>query len=292
MSINDQMKILITGAAGTVGEASLQYFSAGHQVVGLSHGELDITDTRAVQQRIVDEQPQVVINCAVLGVDSCEDDPLRARQVNAEGPRNLAAACALVDAEMLHFSSNYVFSGQLTDRAYTIEDTPDPINEYGRTKLAGELAVSEALPKSYIVRTSWVFGGESENFLSKVPGNLVSGRRISAITDIQACTTFVDDLISRVAEVLTHKRYGIYHVVNDGACSYFEFAREAARILALPDTTTLIEPVSEEAARRKARRPRYSPLRCLLSAELGLAPMRDWRQALGSYIEARGMLNR
>ena len=280
------MNILITGAGGSVGASSAQYFSEGHIVLALNHNDLDITDPRAVRQVILSEKPQLIINCAVLGVDACEDNPPLARQINVEGPRNLAQAAAQVDAEMLHFSSNYVFDGRHADCPYTIADAPRPVNEYGRTKLEGERAVCAALPRSYVVRTSWVFGGRNDNFLSTAPRKLISGQRFSAITDVKASTTFVVDLIRRVGEILTHKRYGTYHVTNDGDCSYFEFASEAARILRLPDTGTanLIEPVSEDAMYRKAKRPRYSPMRCLVSEELGLAPLRDWRDALLDYI--------
>src|ERR1700730_3143172 len=244
------MNILITGAGGSVGASSAQYFSERHRVLALNHADLDITDPQAVRQLILSKKPHVIINCAVLGVDACEDDPSLARQTNVEGPRNLAVAAAQVNAEMLHFSSNYVFDGRHTDRSYTIEDAPRPINEYGRTKLEGERAVFAASPRSYVVRTSWVFGGQNENFLSKPPRKLITGRRFSAITDVKASTTFVVDLVRRVAEILTHKRYGTYHVVNDGVCSYFEFASEAARIL-------------------------------------GLAPMGDWRLALLDYVGSR-----
>ena len=280
------MNILITGAAGSVGASSALYFSEKHTVLALNHADLDITNPRAVRQIVLTKKPHVIINCAVLGVDACEDDPSLARQTNVEGPRNLAVAAAQVNAEMLHFSSNYVFDGRHVDRAYTIADAPRPVNEYGRTKLAGERVVAAVSARSYVVRTSWVFGGQNDNFLSTAPRKLISGQRFSAITDVKASTTFVVDLVRRVGEILTHKRYGTYHVTNGGACSYFEFASEAARILGLPDTGTanLIEPVSEDAMNRKAKRPRYSPMRCLVSEELGLTPMRDWRQALLDYI--------
>ena len=280
------MNILITGANGSVGASSAEYFSEKHRVLALSHADLNITDPLAVRQIILTEKPHLIINCAVLGVDACEDDPSLARQINVEGPRNLAAAAAQISAEIVHFSSNYVFDGRHADRAYTIADAPRPINEYGRTKLEGERTVAAAAPRSYVVRTSWVFGGRNDNFLSMAPLKLISGRRFSAINDVKASTTFVVDLVRRVEEILTHKRYGTYHVVNDGACSYFEFASEAARILGLPDqgTANLIEPVSEDDMNRKAKRPRYSPMRCLVSEELGLAPLRDWRQALRDYI--------
>jgi len=280
------MKILITGAGGSVGESCVEHFSESNEVLALNHRALDIADRQAVGQIILDHKPEVIINCAVLGVDACEDDPSLAWQINVAGPRNLAEAAAQIDTAILHFSSNYVFDGRRTGSAYTIEDTPSPINEYGRTKLAGEQAVINSGQRSYVVRTSWVFGGRNDNFLSTAPKQLSSGRRISAITDVKASTTYVLDLVRRVEEILMHKRYGTYHVVNGGACSYFEFAKEAARILDLSDveTANLIEPVREDAMNRRATRPRYSPMRCILSEELGLPALRDWRVALRDYV--------
>jgi dTDP-4-dehydrorhamnose reductase len=224
----------------------------------------------------------------VLGVDACENDPPKARAVNVDGPRNLAAAAGQVNGDLVHFSSNYVFDGRRSNSPYTVLDEPQPINEYGRTKLEGERVVAAQLPRSFVVRTSWVYGDRQDNFLSTVPRNLLAGKRLSAIADVTASTTFVTDLIRRLDEILRHRRYGTYHVVNSGACSYFEFAIAAARILQLSDSETsrLIDRVLEAAMSRKAERPRYSPLHCLLSEELGLAPMRDWREAQFEFVNA------
>jgi dTDP-4-dehydrorhamnose reductase len=280
------MTILISGAGGSVGTAAARYFSAEHKVLALTHHELDITDQRAVSQIVLFEKPELIINCAVLGVDACEDDPPMARAINVEGPRNLAAAAGQVNAELVHLSSNYVFDGRRSNSPYTVLDEPQPINEYGRTKLEGERVVAALLPRSFVVRTSWVYGDRQENFLSTVPRNLLAGKRLSAIADVAASTTFVADLVRRLGEILRQQRYGTYHVVNSGACSYFEFAIEAAGILHMSagETSRLIDRVHEAAMSRKAERPRYSPLRCLLSEELGLTPMRDWREALREFV--------
>lgn len=280
------MKLLISGAGGSVGNATARYFAEHHHLLALTHQDLDITDQHAVSHTVQREKPDLIINCAVLGVDACEDDPQLARAINVEGPRNLAAAASQVNAQLVHFSSNYVFDGRHSDSPYTVLDEPQPINEYGRTKLEGERVVAALLPRSFVVRTSWVYGDHQDNFLSTVPSNLLAGKRLSAIADVTASTTFVADLVRRLDEILKQQRYGTYHVVNSGACSYFEFAIEAARMLNLSDheTSLLIERVDEAAMSRKAERPRYSPLRCLLSQELGLAPMRDWREALLEFV--------
>jgi len=289
------MKILIVGAGGLVGSEFARQFSNGHQVLAPTRSELDITDTPGVRRTILDESPVLVINCAVLGVDACELDPTLAWAVNVAGAENLAKAAAAVDAEFLQISSNFVFDGKRAlNSFYTVKAVPSPINVYGQTKLAGERAVTAALRRSFIVRTSWVFGAGKENFFSTAPRSLHAAKKIRAITDAWASATYVRDLVSRVREILTFRNYSIYHVVNDGLCSYYDFALEVARILKIPDSdlTQLIEPVKLCDLRLQAKRPGYSPMRCTVSEELGLAPLRDWRAALAEYILADSSLNK
>ena len=268
------MKILIVGAGGLVGKEFARQFSNGHQVLALTHSDLDITDTPDVRRIILDERPGLVVNCAVVGVDACELDLSLAWAVNVVGAENLAKAAADVDAEFLQISSNFVFGGTRKDDSfYTIKNVPTPINMYGQTKLAGERAVGSTSRRSFIVRTSWVFGAGKENFFSRAPRSLHAAKKIRAITDVWASATYVRDLVSRVREILTFRYYSTYHVVNDGLCSYYDFALEAARILKIPDSdlTQLIEPVKLCDLRLQAKRPRCSPMRCTVSEELGLA---------------------
>jgi dTDP-4-dehydrorhamnose reductase len=283
------MKVTITGAGGLVGSHLVRHLAAEHEVLALTHRDLDITDRDAVRHYCLEHRPNLMINCAVIGVDECERDPTLAEAINVSGPLSLAVATAEIGADFLHFSTNYVFEGEPPGRApYTIEDETHPINVYGSTKLAGELALQAASPCSYIIRSSWIYGAGKENFLSSAHRHLLAGEGIRAIADVWASTTSVADLTARVREILAQGHYGIYHVVNSGICSYYEFAVEAARLLGLGgvETARLIEKLSEADAPRPARRPRYTPMRCLLSERLGLAPMRDWREALADYIKS------
>ena len=282
------MKIAITGAGGLVGAHLTRYLAAKHQVLPLTHSDLDITDRETVRHLIFDEHPALIINCAVISVDECERDPARAQAINVAGPQALAEAAAEVSAEFLHFSTNYVFDGARERQIpYTIDDEPCPINVYGRTKLAGERAVQAATSKLFIVRTSWVYGAGKESFLSTVHSYLLAGKRVRAIIDVWASTTYVADLVARIEEILARRHYATYHVVNSGVCSYEEFAREAARLVGVADIEAdkLIEVVDEANMSRLARRPRSTPLRCLVSEALGLAPLRDWPRALAEYVD-------
>jgi dTDP-4-dehydrorhamnose reductase len=283
------MKVMITGAAGLIGRYLSERLKYDFEVLALNHRALDITDREAVFERVAVAKPAMVINCAVIPVDDCERDPMKAHAVNVEGPRNLAEAATEFLTEFVHFSSNYVFGGhQLGRTPYTINDIPDPVNTYGETKAAGEAAVGKACARSYVIRTSWVYGQGKENFFSSVQDALGASRRIRAISDVWANTTFVKDLVGRVLEILVRRRFGTYHVVNTGVCSYYDFALEAGRLVGLSrrQLKTLIEVVTEEKMQRVAERPRYTPMRCLRSEEIGLPPMRHWHAALAEYVRS------
>ena len=276
----------MTGAAGLVGSHFAERFTADHDVLALTRKDLDITDQQAIRNRVAAERPSLLVNCAVVQVDEAEQDPAKAAAVNVEGARVLAEAAAQFDAQIIQFSTQYAFDGENIGRApYTTKDQPRPLNNYGRTKVAAEEAVRAACPQSYIIRTSWVYGTGKNSFLCTVHNDLGSGRRVRAIDDVWSSTTYVDDLIDRCFEILKLRRYGTYHIVNEGVCSYYEFALEAGRLTGLgrEQLGSLIEVVHERDLQRIALRPRYTPMRCLLSEELGLAPMRHWRDALACY---------
>ena len=281
------MKILVTGAAGLVGRHLAHTLARDHNVLALKRSDLDISDRDAVHRYVSAVKPSLIVNCAVIQVDESEQNPPKAQAVNVEGPRFLAAAASRLDAEMVHFSSQYAFDGEPVGRPpYTIDDEPRPVNVYGRTKIASEEAVRDACARSYIIRTSWVYGSGKNSFLCTVHSDLHSGKLVRAIVDIWSSTTYVEDLIHRILQILATRRYGTYQIVNEGLCSYYEFALEAGRLVKLnrEQLDRLIEIVHAGDMKRIAVRPRYTPMRCLLSEQLGLSPMRDWRAALADYV--------
>ena len=275
------MKIGIIGASGLVGSHLAQSLAAQHELFTPRHSELDITDAAQVRAWCHSLQPELVINTSTIDVDRCEREPQLAEAINVAGPQALASAAQELGASVLHFSTNYVFDGERHGHVYKQSDTAAAINVYGRTKRAGEQAVLMANPHSYVIRTSWVFGTGKESFLSTVPRKLRAGERIRAITDVWASATYVNDLGERTQEILARRHYGLYHVVNAGVLSYADFSDEAARLCQAD--TNLIERVSESDAQRLAARPSYTPMRCTLSDDLGLPPLRDWRAALAAY---------
>lgn len=258
------MRVLITGAAGLVGSHLARRFPGA---IALGHAELDITNLDAVRRLRAD----VIFNCAVIGVDECEADPELAERVNVLGPATLARSAE----RLVHFSTNYVFDGHRTAGLYGVDDAAHPINVYGATKLRGERAVLAASPRALIVRTSWVYGPGKESFLSTVAARLARGERVQAITDTFASTTYVNDLVGRVMELVQRGESGIHHVVNEGVCSYETFALEAARLVGA--SPGLIDRASEASHARPAPRPRWTPMQCV-------PPMRRWEEALAEYV--------
>ena len=279
------MKLAITGAGGLVGSCLTKQLSADHEIVPLKHAALDITNKSAVHEFVARERPDVILNCAVLNVDECETDPAKAHAINVAGPEFLAAAAHEIGAAIVHYSTNYVFDGK-DEELYTINDEPRPVNNYGQTKLDGEQAVMNANPHHYIVRTSWVYGIGKENFLSIIHRNLQTGKHGKVVSDCWASATYVEDLVARTREIMAQKRFGIYHVVNEGVCSYVEFTLEAGRLIGLSEAQVyeLIELIPDAEIKRPAVRPRYTPMRCLLTEEISLPPLRHWKDALEDYI--------
>ena len=266
---------VITGAAGLVGSHLREAFP---DAVALRHNDLDVGDSDAVRRTIEKARPAVVFNTAVVGVDECERDPSLARRVNVDGPSLLGEACEEIGAALVHFSTNYVFAGS-SDRPYTVADEAHPINVYGKTKLEGEIAAASLCSHTYIIRTSWVYGHGKKSFLATAPQQIRLGQRIRAIGDTWASCTYVRDLIARLLQIVDEGPPATYHVVNEGIVSHATFAREAARLVRVPDAIAekLIEVISEEQMDRLAPRPRFTPMECL-------PPMRPWQQALADYI--------
>jgi dTDP-4-dehydrorhamnose reductase len=281
-------RILITGAGGLLGGYLARQELATHDVLALDHAELDISDSSAVEQAVNQFRPHAVINCAALSnVDRCELEPDLAFKVNGEAPGNLARACRKVGAELVHVSTDYVFDGRKTT-PYTIEDEPNPISLYGKSKLAGEQAVRENLERSYIVRPARIFGVGGRNFASLIVARIKNPEPIRAITDEIGSPTYASDLAERIMKILSIGQLGIYHVTNCGECSWYEFTLEVLRVLGKDDVS--VERMSGVDLKRPAKRPGYTVMRCLLSERLGLEPMRDWRLALIDFLKEVGEL--
>ncbi|MCV7257988.1 dTDP-4-dehydrorhamnose reductase [Mycobacterium shimoidei] len=279
-------RIVITGAGGQVGGClAAEAVRQGREVLALTSSQWDITDPGAAE-RIV-ENGDVVVNCAAYtDVDAAETDREAAYAVNAEGPRHIAAACARAGARLVHISTDFVFSGSAS-QPYEPDDETGPLTVYGRTKLAGEVAVLTTLPEATVVRTAWVYTGKDGNDFVATMRRLATADGTAEVVDDQiGSPTYVRDLVTALLQVVDGRVHApVVHAVNAGAVSRFEQARAVFAGVGA-DPSRVRRPVSSDARPRPAPRPRYSALGGRLSAEAGLTPLRAWRDALGEALRA------
>jgi dTDP-4-dehydrorhamnose reductase len=278
-----QRRALIAGGGGLLGRHMLnQLTTSGWQAHAFTHDDLDITDADAVHRAAERVRPDLIVNCAATAdVDRCEREPDWAYAVNEQGARHLAEAARAAGAEIVHVSTDYVFDGEKSG-FYTQQDEPRPLSVYGQSKLAGERAASRACEQCYIVRTSWLFGVGGKNFGSRVIEYARRGAPLKGVMDQISIPTYAPDLARRIEEIVALKTYGLYHGVNSGPATWLEFARLALELAGIGDAE--IEPVTRAALNQTAPRPHNSAMRCLLSEQIGLAPLRDWREALPEFV--------
>jgi dTDP-4-dehydrorhamnose reductase len=274
------MRILITGGDGQLAR-SLVRRARPHEVLAYGRRRLDVTQSR-VGDIIRAAAPDLVINtAAITDVDGCEHDPDAAFRVNALGARNVAVGAAMCGANLVQVSTDYVFSGAKGD-AYWEFDPPDPISVYGASKLAGERLVQTVHPRAFIVRSAWLFGLEGENFVSRVLDLARERGRLEIVDSEVGSPTFCDDLADALLTLATTAAYGVHHLVNEGECSRYAFAKAILQRSNMVDVP--VKPIAHYE--RPARPPSYAPLRNFAAAELGIRLPR-WPDALDRYFEGR-----
>ena len=264
------MKVLITGAGGMLGRDVVAACERrGDDVVPLARAELDITDGPAVDESVGEHRPDAIVNCAAwTDVDGAEADVAAAEAVNVQGTRNVGQ----LGAPVLYYSTDYVFDGEKRE-PYVESDEPAPLSVYGRTKLEGERHVREG----WVVRSSWLFGWTSRNFVKTM---LALGREqdeISVVDDQRGSPTYVGHLAEATKEVL-ELPYGVYHLAAEGEATWADFAdaifEEAGIACRVRRITTAELP-------RPARRPAYSVLR----SERRAPTLPHWREGLRAVLE-------
>jgi dTDP-4-dehydrorhamnose reductase len=279
------MKILITGANGMVARATIKHCeSIGDEVVALTRQELDIADKSKVYEVFKRENFDAVVNCAAYtDVDGAETNVEKCYAANAHGVENLALASKEIDCAFVTISTDYVFDGANAN-FYTQRDTPNPQGVYGKSKLEGEIKARNAYARSIIVRSGWIYGRGGTNFLSIMDNLLADGKKIKAIYDSFGTPTFADDLAQRLRELAELDLPAIFHITNSGSgTSYAGFAEKVCEIKGFD--LNLLENASADSLKRPAPRPKSSKLACLFSEKFGLAPMRDWEQALAEFLK-------
>jgi dTDP-4-dehydrorhamnose reductase len=285
------LKLVVTGAGGQLGHDLVAHArAAGDEVLALTRADLDVTDRAAVLATITESTPDVVANCAAwTAVDACESDPERALAANGLAVRWIAEACDRSGAHLLHISTDYVFDGML-DRPYHEFDRPNPLGVYGASKLAGEREALVLGRAATIVRTSWVAGEHGANMVRTILRLLAAGDdtpgRLAFVDDQRGCPTFTADLAPMLRRLALDRRGGIHHVTNQGAVSWFEFARAVAEAAAHdPD---VVRPIStaELDPPRPAPRPANTVLDNAVLRAAGIPLLRDFHEPLCELVGA------
>jgi dTDP-4-dehydrorhamnose reductase len=278
------MRIVITGHKGQLGRA-LQEALKGQILFGLDLPQHDITDRQAAAQVIADFAPQVVIHAAAMtDVDGCERDPDAAYRINGLGTQNVALACQRCGAAMVYVSTNEVFDGTKGE-PYLEFDQPNPINAYGRSKLAGEFFTRTFLDHFYVVRTAWLYAWGGKNFVTKMVRIADERGELRVVTDEVSSPTYAPDLAQAIANLIRTDHYGIYHFTNEGVCSRYDFA---AKILELAGRGhVLVHPITSDQYTRASIPPLYAPIRNFCGATALGITLRPWEEALKAYFECQ-----
>lgn len=300
------MKIFVTGVAGQLGHdvmnelACRGYVGVGTDLAesysGIQDGSyvttaeyvsLDITNKEAVMNTIKAVNPDVVVHCAAwTAVDLAEDEDKQAKvkAINVDGTQNIADACKEVDAKMVYISTDYVFDGQGTKPWQPDCKDYKPLNVYGKTKLGGELAVSNTLSKYFIVRIAWVFGKNGNNFIKTMLNVGKKFDTLRVVNDQIGTPTYTFDLARLLVDVIETDKYGYYHATNEGGyISWYDFACEIFKQAGY--TNTVIPVTTEEYGLSKAARPFNSRLDKSKLIENGFKPLPTWQDALARYLK-------
>jgi dTDP-4-dehydrorhamnose reductase len=283
------MKFAVIGAAGQLGRDLCPRLPG--EVVPLTRERADLTQPGLLRATLAELRADVVINCAAYNfVDRAETEPVVAFGVNAWGVRNLACACRDLDMVVVHISTDYVFGlDESRGVPYAEEDLPGPVSVYALSKLAGEYLVRSICPKHYVVRTCglygvWGSGGKGGNFVETMLRVAGQGKPLRVVAD-QTCTpSYTVDVASGIAALVQSGPYGLYHLTNNGSCSWHEFAKT---IFQLADVRADLTPITTSEFGAPARRPAYSVLATEKYRSLGLPAPRAWQDAVAAYLEER-----
>ena len=285
------MRTLLIGSRGQLGSDLIDVWDGG--LVAFSHEEFDVCNRDQTHEVIAREQPELVINTAAYHrVDDCETNGALAFEVNALGAKNVADAAREAGAAIMFISTDYVQDG-LKGSPYVEDDRPHPLSLYGTSKLAGEHLVRQSNARHYVVRSSSLFGvagasGKGGNFVETMIRKAKADEPLRVVDDQVSSPTFTADLASKLAELATTGRYGLYQITNGGQTSWFGFAE---KIFALMGLTPSLTPISSAELDAPARRPAFSVLENRALVEAGLKKLRSWEDALAAYLTAKGHIS-
>lgn len=286
-------KVLIIGADGQLG-TDLKKVIDKKEAIPLTIKDIDITNKEQSCQVISKHSPQFIINTAAYhNVDACEDADEIALKVNAIGAKNLAVAARDIGAVLVHISTDYVYAGD-KGTPYVEDDVPEPKSAYGISKLAGEYYVRYIHDKHFIIRTSGLYGvagclGKGgTNFVESMLKLAKTKNELKVVSDQIVSPTYTLDLAKKINELMRTKKFGIYHITNNGECSWYEFAK---KIFELTGTKIKLEKTTSKEFQAKAWRPPYSVLKNKKLKDLGMDDLRSWEDALKAYLKEKGYIS-
>jgi len=289
-------KIALIGANGQLGTDIIKVFATDSslQVISLTTKEIDITDINLTKKVLEEIQPDIVVNTAAFHrVDDIEDNPMPAFNVNVIAEKNLSELATKNDWEIVYFSTDYVYGGDLRRKTpYTEEDRPWPISTYGVSKFSGELVTQFTNKKHFIIRPCGLYGvvgsaGKGGNFVETMIRLGREKGEVKVVSD-QICTpTYTKNMAENLMVLLKSKNYGLYHMTSEGECSWYEFAREIFKLLKMD---VKCRPVTSDVFKTRARRPRYSVLDNKNLRKINLDLMKGWKENLKRYLLEKGYL--
>jgi len=275
------MRVLVTGAGGQLGRELCAMAGGSAEVIGLERSALDVTDLARCREAVGAYRPDAVIHAAAYtAVDRAEVEPDEAFRVNAAGTRNMALAAREGRAKFCYISTDYVFDGRAA-APYNEYDAPNPLNVYGKSKLAGERLAQSLTDRWFVVRTSWVYGAHGANFVKTMLRLGAERGWVQVVADQTGSPTWAKDLAVFLLALVSTEAYGIYHAANAGHCSWYEFAKAIFEEKGMP---VEVVPCTTEEFPRPARRPAYSVLDGAAVRYNGLPAMRHWREALREFL--------
>ena len=275
-------RVLVTGAAGMLGQAVVQHLRKVAPVVSLVRADVDLTDAGKTIAAIQQAAPSIIVHCAAwTDVDGCEADADRAFRDNGLATRNVAIAAQRLDAGLCYISTDYVFDGS-KQTAYREYDTPAPLAVYGRSKRWGEEAVQALVRKHWIVRTSWLFGPGGRNFVQTMFGLLQERQTVKVVDDQRGSPTFTEHLAQALTQLLQTPLYGTYHLSNSGSCTWFGLTQRIAERIG---SSCKVTPCTTEEFPRPAPRPANSVLDGFAWGASGFSALPTWQEGVDAYVK-------
>ncbi len=279
--VDFSLKFMVTGANGQLGhDVVVQLKKLGYKVIAPSRKEFDLTNKNQVKEYILKEEPDLIIHCAAYtSVDKAEDDKELCYSINVEGTEVIAKAAQKINSKVVYISTDYVFDG-LDNKPHSEEKETNPINFYGNTKKQGEKIIREFIDKHFIVRTSWVYGINGSNFVTSMLKLAESKNEIGVVSDQIGAPTYTTDLANFIIRLAKTEKYGTYHGVNEGYCSWYEFAKEIFKEF---DIDMKVNPIASSDYPTKAKRPLNSRLSKDKTIVEGLDKLPNWQDALKRF---------